>query len=163
MAWLRGRKGHLTAENAGGTRRKPDFFFSALLYVLCGKVLAEWDSPKLGPIWHNDSDGPRDERRMLVEALKTVVKNGRIDLATPADWPDGCEVVIEPVPAGADKIGIDESEWRDPASIADWDAWIKTIEPLEFTPEEEAAIARFNDEMRHFNLEAVRRQMQEGP
>lgn len=96
-----------------------------------------------------------------MEALKTVVKNGRIDLAAPADWPEGCEVVIEPLPVTTDKIGLDESEWGDDsASLADWEAWIKTIEPLEFTPEEEAAIDRFNDDMRQFNLEAVRRQME---
>jgi len=96
-------------------------------------------------------------------AIKGVVRNGRIDLPTPPDWPEGCGVMIEPLPA-ADSIGLDESEWRDdPASLADWEAWIKTIEPLEYTPEREAAIARFADEMRRFNVEAVRRQMEEGP
>jgi hypothetical protein len=63
-----------------------------------------------------------------------------------------------------EKIGIDESEWRDDlASLSDWDAWIKTIEPLEFTPEEQAAFARFDEAMRHYNIEAVRRQMEERP
>ena len=99
-----------------------------------------------------------------MESLKTIVKNGRIDLAAPADWPDGCEVLIEPLPATTEKIGIDESEWRDdPESLADWDAWLKTIEPLEFTPDEESAIAKFDEEMRRYNLDAVRRQMQEMP
>jgi hypothetical protein len=92
-----------------------------------------------------------------------VVKNGRIDLATPPDWPEGCPVLIEPLPT-AEKVGLDESEWRDdPAALADWEAWIKTIEPLERTPEEEAAFARFDEAMRRFNVEGVRRQMEEGP
>jgi hypothetical protein len=92
--------------------------------------------------------------------IKSVVKNGRIDLAASADWPEGCEVVIEPLPRAADKIGLDESEWRDdPAGVADWEAWIKTIEPLEYTPEEEAAFARFHEEMRRHNIETVRHQM----
>ena len=96
--------------------------------------------------------------------VKSVVRNGRIELVTPVDWPEGCEVFIEPLALASEKIGLDESEWRDdPASLADWDAWIKTIEPLELTPDEEAAGARFNEEMRRFNLEAVRRQMQQGP
>src|SRR5262245_17398947 len=95
--------------------------------------------------------------------IKAVVTNGRIDLAVPSDWPEGCEVIIEPLPAAAGKVGLDESEWRDdPASLADWEAWIKTIEPLEFTPEEAAAFARFDEAMRRFNIEAVRRQMEEG-
>jgi hypothetical protein len=94
--------------------------------------------------------------------VKGVVRNGRVEIAAPADWPEGCAVVIEPLPGVREKIGIDESEWRDdPASVADWEAWLKTIEPLEFTPEEEAANARFNEEMRRYNLDAVRRQMEE--
>ena len=95
--------------------------------------------------------------------IRSVVKNGRLDLATPADWPEGCEVLIEPLPACAEKIGLDESEWQDDATgLADWEAWLKTLEPLEFTPAEEAAFARFEEEMRRYNLEAVRRQMEEG-
>ena len=61
------------------------------------------------------------------------------------------------------KIGLDESEWRDdPAALAEWEAWIKTVEPLEYTPAEAAAFAAFDEQMRRYNLEAVRRQMAEG-
>jgi hypothetical protein len=98
-----------------------------------------------------------------MNAIKAVVQNGRIDLATPREWPEGCEVIIEPLPVTRDSIGLAESEWRDdPASLADWEAWIKTIEPLVFTPEEEVAFARFHEAMRQYNVEAVRRQMEEG-
>jgi hypothetical protein len=101
---------------------------------------------------------------MDVNAIKTIVKNGRIELATPADWPEGCPVLVEPVPAAPGKIGLDEAEWRDDAeSLADWEAWIKTIEPLEYPPDEEAAFARFRETMRRHNVEAVRRQMEELP
>jgi hypothetical protein len=34
-------------------------------------------------------------------AIKSTVRNGRINVATPADWPEGCEVVIEPMPGHA--------------------------------------------------------------
>ncbi len=99
-----------------------------------------------------------------MNAIKSIVKDGRVSLDAPPDWPEGCAVIVEPIPAAGEKIGIDESEWRDdPASLADWDAWIKTIEPLEFTPDEDAALARFNEEMRRYNIEAVRRQMEEEP
>jgi hypothetical protein len=103
-------------------------------------------------------------RKTLVESIKAVVKNGRIDQAAPPDWPEGCEVIIEPLPDTIEKVGRDESEWRDdPAALADWDAWLKTIEPFDVAPEDEAALGRFDDEMRRFNLEAVRRQMEETP
>src|SRR4051794_18638416 len=98
-----------------------------------------------------------------MNAIQSIVKNGRVEVATPPDWPEGCAVLIEPLSAAGDKLGLDESEWRDdPASLADWEAWIKTIEPLEFTPDEEEAFARFDEAMRRYNLEAVRRQMEAG-
>jgi hypothetical protein len=63
---------------------------------------------------------------------KGIWQKGRVILEDSVDWPEGCQVVVEPLPNGSGKIGIDESEWRDdPASLADWEAWIKTIEPLE--------------------------------
>jgi hypothetical protein len=98
-----------------------------------------------------------------MNAITSVVKNGRIELVVPPDWPDGCEVVIEPVLQKPLSVGLDESDWHeDPASLADWDAWLTTIEPLEFTAEEEVAFAQFAEGMRRFNVEAVRQQMQEG-
>lgn len=89
---------------------------------------------------------------------------GRIVPDAPVDWPDGTRVDITPHPRAKEKIGLDESEWHDDAeSLADWEAWLPTLEPLEFTPEEAAEIARFKEAMRQFNVEAVRRQMEEGP
>jgi hypothetical protein len=116
--------------------------------------------------------------RPSMSAIKGTFKNGQVVLDAPPDWPEGCRLKVEPEPLpegtvmatdrprdehNPAKIGLDESEWRDdPEALADWKAWLQTIEPVEFTPEE-AAIARFNEEMRRFNIEAVRRQMQESP
>jgi hypothetical protein len=62
-----------------------------------------------------------------------------------------------------EKIGLTEAEWRDdPEAIAEWSAWLKTIEPLEYTDEERASIEQFEREFRKFNIEAVRRQMNLG-
>jgi hypothetical protein len=97
-----------------------------------------------------------------MNAIRGTVKNGKIVLDAPADWPEGCGVSVEPVSAVGAKIGLDESEWRDdPAALADWEAWLQTIEPIELTPEEAAAAARFHEEFRRFNIEAVRKQMAE--
>jgi hypothetical protein len=97
-----------------------------------------------------------------MNAIKATWSHGQIVPREPVDWPEGCDLVVEPLPVVADKVGLDESEWRDdPASRADWDAWIRTIEPLEFSAEEEARFARFDEELRRYNIEAVRRQMQE--
>jgi hypothetical protein len=57
-----------------------------------------------------------------------------------------------------DKMGLTEAEWRDDAeALADWAAWLDTIEPVEF-----AADDAFAEAFRRFNIEAVRKQMEEG-
>jgi hypothetical protein len=91
--------------------------------------------------------------------IKATWINGRIVPAEPVDWPEGSELVVKPV-ATAGKIGLDESEWRDDAeAVAAWDAWLPTVEPMVLTDEERAAFASYGEEFRHYNLEAVRRQM----
>jgi hypothetical protein len=92
--------------------------------------------------------------------FKSIVKDRKIVLDAPESWPDGTQVDAQIQPISASRIGIDESDWQDDAeTLADWDSWITTIEPLEFTAEEKAAIARFDEQMRQFNIEAVRKQM----
>src|SRR5947209_5354038 len=99
-----------------------------------------------------------------MNAIRGTVKHGRVSLDVPHDWPEGCAVIIEPLPTPAERIGLDEPDWRDDAAgLAEWEAWIKTVEPLEFTADEEAAFARFQEQMRRYNIEAVRKQMEEGP
>jgi hypothetical protein len=98
-----------------------------------------------------------------VDAIRSMVKGGRVELLAPPDWPEGTEVLIEPAVPVTERIGIDESEWRDdPAALADWEAWIRTIEPLEYTAEEAASMAKFDERMRQYNIEAVRQQMEQG-
>ena len=96
-----------------------------------------------------------------MNAIRATVKSGRLELDAPPEWPDGTQVLIEPTTTSR-VIGIDESQWSDdPDSLADWDAWIKTIEPLEFTSEERARIDQFDQQMRLYNVNAVGRQMLE--
>ena len=97
-----------------------------------------------------------------MNAIRATVWQGRLELEVPPDWPDGTEVLIEPTMAPLGKIGIDESDWSDdPESLADWEAWIRTFEPFELTPDEAKRNADFAEQMRQYNVEAVRRQMQE--
>jgi hypothetical protein len=77
--------------------------------------------------------------------IKGVVKNGQILVPAPADWPEGCEVLIEPV-SGPGEVGMREEDWpTTPEGIAAllrrWDQH----EPLETTAEEEA---RWEEERR---------------
>ncbi len=97
-----------------------------------------------------------------MHAVKATWTNGLILPSEPVDWPEGCELVVEPAKPSA-KIGLDESDWRDDAeSIADWVAWVDTIEPLVLSDAERAEMERYRDEHRRFNIEAVRQQMMSG-
>ena len=97
-----------------------------------------------------------------MNAIKAIWTNGQIVPTEPVDWPEGSELLVEPV-LPSEKIGLDESEWRDdPQSIADWIAWVDTIEPLVLSDAERAEMDRYRAEHRRFNIEAVRKQMQLG-
>lgn len=76
-----------------------------------------------------------------MNAITGVYSAGKITLDAAADWPDGCRVLIEPV-AGPPGRGLAEEEWQDtPEAVAGWSRWYDSLEPLEFTPEEEAELA----------------------
>src|SRR5258708_5032010 len=95
-----------------------------------------------------------------MNAIKATWTNGQILPAEPVDWPEGSELLVEPI-APTEKIGLDESEMRDDAeSIADWIAWVDTIEPLALSDDERTEMERFRAEHRRFTIEAVRQQME---
>ncbi len=98
-----------------------------------------------------------------MQTIKTTVRNGRIELKAPNELRDGTQVLVAVTPVWPEQVGIDESEWRDDGdALADWETWLGTIEPIELTPEEQAAHDRFEEAFRRFNVEAVRMQMNPG-
>lgn len=91
-------------------------------------------------------------------SIRAVVQHRRIELTVPDDIPDGTEVLVDVTPVPPAKIGLSEAEWRDDVdALADWAAWLETIQPVAFAAED-----AFTEEFRRFNLEAVRKQMQQG-
>jgi hypothetical protein len=98
-----------------------------------------------------------------MHAIKATWINGQILPSEPVDWPEGSELLVEPIVPNEEKIGLTEKEWRaDPESIATWEAGVRSIEPPEYSDAERAEMARYREEYRRFNLEAVRRQMEAG-
>jgi hypothetical protein len=74
-----------------------------------------------------------------MNAIKGIYKNGQIILDRPADWPEDTAVLVEPLPL-EQTLGIREEDWpTDAEGIARHLALMDRIEPLEMTPEEEAA------------------------
>jgi hypothetical protein len=74
-----------------------------------------------------------------MSTIHAVWKNCQIVPMQPVDWPEGTTLAVEPIeeaPATdpeSDVLGVD------PASIARWLVWFDSLEPLQFTPQEEAA------------------------
>src|SRR5438309_2077106 len=97
--------------------------------------------------------------------MKTILGtwiNGQVVLDAPAHWPDGSRVQIEPVMSD-ELVGMTEEEQRDdPESVAGWQAAFDALEPLTMTPEEEAKLVAWRQSVKTFNVEAVRRHMEDG-
>jgi hypothetical protein len=93
--------------------------------------------------------------------IMTTVRNGRIEIDAPKELTEGTDVLVEVIPVTGMKIGISEAEWRDdPEALADWDAWIKTL-PVSKNAEDIVREDEFDETFRKFNLDAVRKQMNE--
>ena len=75
---------------------------------------------------------------VAMNAVKGTYQNGQVILKECADWPEGTEVVVEPV-ALERNLGIRDEDWpTDAEGIARHLALMDRIEPLVMTPQEEA-------------------------
>src|SRR5215216_2414650 len=86
-----------------------------------------------------------------MSAVRGIYRNGAVTLSATPDWPEECEVVIEP--AAAPSIGIAEEDWDDsPEGVAEWLRWYDSLEPLEFTAAEEAAAGEWDRRQKEHDL-----------
>jgi hypothetical protein len=98
-----------------------------------------------------------------MNAIKATWTNGQIVPAEPVNWPEGAQLLVEPLPA-SEKIGLAEEEWQDdPESIAAWIEAVEKIEPLNWVEGEHEAYERYRKQSREFNIEAVRKRMEAMP
>lgn len=96
-----------------------------------------------------------------MNAIKAIWTQGQIVPAEPVDWPEGSELVVEPIGAPNADVGLREAQWRDdPEAIAAWIRAVEQIEPLVWADGEEEEQARHRAEHRQFNIAAVRAQME---
>jgi hypothetical protein len=98
----------------------------------------------------------------MIQAIKATWRNGQVIPDGAVDWPEGCRLNIEP--ASVEQItGMTEDEQgEDAESIRRWIEEFDAIPPLPMTPEEEADLMAWRSKVKAFNLDAVRRQMEEG-
>jgi hypothetical protein len=91
-----------------------------------------------------------------MNAIRAVVRNGRLETDEPINLPEGTELLI-PLPNGDSAQEDSEEVWDDsPEGIEAWLRWCDTLQPLIFTEEERAALeadrrARKEWEKAHFD------------
>jgi hypothetical protein len=73
-----------------------------------------------------------------MNAIKAIIRNGRIETDEPINLPEGTELLI-PLPNG--DAEREEEAWDDsPEGIEAWLRWCDSLEPLIFTEQELAAL-----------------------
>jgi hypothetical protein len=80
--------------------------------------------------------------------IEATFTKGQIVPDVPPDWPEGSRLRIEPVES--ESTNGDQSET--PEQIEEWLRWYRDLEPLEFTAEEEADLARWRQKMKEYEL-----------
>jgi hypothetical protein len=100
-----------------------------------------------------------------MNAIRATWRNGQIIPEEPANWPEGVKLLVSQIDAPNGRVvrGMTEEEQGDtPEQIARWIADTDAIPALVLTQEEEQDLVAWREKTRQFNLEAVRRQMDEG-
>lgn len=113
---------------------------------------------------------------------KGIIRGGQVVVEEPIDLPDGSEVTIlggedNGLPLAADEIaGASEATTRfaeiefmtedeqndDREAVQQWIDDLRSIPPVPEDPEKEAEWRAWDVKMRKFNIEAVRKQFEEG-
>ncbi|HKI31247.1 MAG TPA: hypothetical protein VKA46_05230 [Gemmataceae bacterium] len=97
-----------------------------------------------------------------MSAIKATWKNGQIVFDGPVNWREGSRLVVREEAPAAMEFMTEEEQGDDPESIQRWIEELRAIPALPITPEQEAALFAWRQKVKEFNVEAVRRQMEEG-
>lgn len=96
--------------------------------------------------------------------VHAVWRDGRIVPEGPVDWPEGCRLRIEPDPAPPETgEGRAEDGSNAPEAVADWLAWYDSLEPLVFTPEEEADLRDWRRRVKEYTIARMNDGLGGGP
>ena len=98
------------------------------------------------------------------KSLTGTWKGGQIILDEPADWPEGCRVVVT-LGKSPEVYGMSEEEQsNDPEAIARWLAEFDAIPPWQMTAEEEAQWQAAREAVKDYTIAKMQERFsEEGP
>ncbi len=97
-----------------------------------------------------------------MSAIKATWLNGQVLLDSRADWPDGRRLLVsEDRPDDIDFMTEDE-QTDDTETIERWIKELQALPALTMTPQQEAELTAWRKKVKEHNLQAMRRQMEEG-
>jgi hypothetical protein len=76
-----------------------------------------------------------------MDAVRATWRNGRIEIDHAVDWPEGCRLLIQPDKSNGAAGAREPDQSNTPEAIAEWLVWYDSLEPIVFTPAEEASFA----------------------
>ena len=103
-----------------------------------------------------------------MSAIRGTIRDGKVVFDAPSGWPEGKEVlVVDPAEANESRPPVpmmtDDEQGDDPESIARWLTAFDAIPVAATSPLDDPAVVAWREAMRHHNIDAVRKQMQEVP
>jgi hypothetical protein len=97
-----------------------------------------------------------------------IIQRGQIVIDEPIDLPDGSAVTIVSLNVNEPRTGLGEIDFMtedeqsdDPEAIDQWIAALRAIPPVPMNTQDEAEWRDWNEKMRQFNIEAMRKQFEE--
>ena len=87
----------------------------------------------------------------------TVVRakweNGRVVFNEPITWPEGRDLLVIDSPNAPASGLINDDHAETPEEIAEWLKWYDSLEPLEFTAEEERDLAEWREVLKDYSIQ----------
>ena len=96
-----------------------------------------------------------------MSAIPATFIDGKIVPDVLPQWPNGTRLAIEATPLLPARMMIEDEQAEDPESIARWLAATEHIPIAGTSPFDDPVVLAWRERMRYFNVEAVRKQMQE--
>ncbi len=97
-----------------------------------------------------------------MSVLKAIWKNGKVVLEGHADWPEGSRLIVQEEALPGVIFMTEEEQSDDPEAIQQWIDGLRAIPPVPWDASREAERQAWQQRMRLHNIEAVRKQFEEG-